>query len=140
MASSPMPLTASERHYLRTRHLRNPHAASGQPDTTDYELTASAAQPTFRYLDQPPAKRAGLDDAAARQFHQRLRLCCLIATAPFAFFVLCGLTDVFELLGRDTLGWTGVTLGAIVLLGLGGTAAALFRLAGEALGDRQGLA
>ncbi len=130
MASSPMPLSAPDRDFLRTRRLlRNPNAGAEEPDTTDYELSPSVAQPQIRFRPTPSAAAPrALDAAAARQFHERLRLCCLVAAAPFAFFLLCGLTNFVELFGRETVGWTGVVLCGVVLLALGGTAAALFRL------------
>jgi serine/threonine-protein kinase len=130
MASSPMPLAAPHRDLARTRQLlRNPHAGTEEPDTTDYELSASTARPDIRFRDSvaAPATRV-LDPATARQFHERLRLCCMVAAAPFAFFLLCGLTNFVELFGRETIGWTGVVLSGVVLLGLGATAAYLFRV------------
>ena len=88
MASSPMPLAKSDRELLRTRLLlRNPQvAAANLPDTTDYELSHSAAQPQIRLQHSRPDVKVAkaLDATAARLFHERLRLCCLIAAAPFS--------------------------------------------------------
>jgi len=130
MSSSPLPLAAPHRDLARTRRLlRNPNAGPEEPDTTDYELSASAAQPLIRFRDSDaPATPRTLDPAAVRQFHERLRLCCLIAAAPFVFFLVCGLTDIIELFGRETVGVTGVVLSGVVLLALAGIAAALFAL------------
>jgi serine/threonine-protein kinase len=74
-----------------------------------------------------PAQAAGesLDPDTRRLFHQRLRLCGLIAAFPFAFFVISGATNFIELFGHNTIGWMGVALGAAVLVFLGGMSAAM---------------
>ena len=111
------------------------------PDTTntDYELSASvSAPPAVRFVQDHPAGVAtsSLSPAARDQFRRRLMLCCLIASAPFAFFVVCAATNFIPLFGRATVGWTGLVLSAVTLAGLGTTAAFLYRrrdLAEEAL-------
>ncbi len=102
------------------------------PDTanTDYELNASvAAPPAVRFVeDQPaPAAAAPLSPEARDQFRRRLMLCCLIASVPFAFFATCAATNFIPLFGRETVGWTGLFLSVVSLIGLGLTAAFLYR-------------
>ena len=102
------------------------------PDTTntDYELSASVtAPPAVRFVQDHPAGVAtsSLSPAARDQFRRRLMLCCLIASAPFAFFVACTATNFIPLFGRATVGWTGLVLSAVTLAGLGTTAAFLYR-------------
>jgi serine/threonine-protein kinase len=106
----------------RTREVRNlaDHAA----DTGGFSLSPPPLSGVT--FDVPAAaqkkKREAetLDPDTRRLFHQRLRLCGLIAAFPFAFFVVSGATNFIELFGHGTIGWMGVGLGAIVLLFLGG--------------------
>ena len=129
-----MALSSSPQSALpRTLKLRAA-APNGDPDTTDYQLSASVGSPKSTALPsgenvqlQTPARKRYLDDATAHLFHNRLRLCCLIAVVPMAFFFLCGLTDFIELFGKSTLGWSGVTVAGVVVLALASTAGAMFR-------------
>ena len=111
--------------------------ASPDTDCTDYELSASVLLPPLASL-QPtdggpigladaPTARPTLDRDAQVLFHQRLRLCCLIASVPFGFFVACSATNFIQLLGRETVGWTGFGMATVTLAGLIGTAVFLFR-------------
>jgi len=127
LSSSPQPVLP------RTRKLRaaTPNA---DPDTTDYQLSASVGSPKLSDLTsadnvqiQTPGRKRYLDDATAHLFHDRLRLCCMIAVVPMAFFFLCGLTDFIELFGQSTLGWSGVIVAGVVVLALASTAGAMFR-------------
>ncbi len=129
-----MALSSSPQSVLpRTRKLR-PAVPDADPDTTDYQLSASVGSPNSSVLPaggnvqlQAPTRKRYLDDATAHLFHNRLRLCCLIAVVPMAFFFLCGLTDFIELFGKSTLGWSGVTVAGVVVLALASTAGAMFR-------------
>ncbi len=128
LSSSPQPVLSP-----RTRKIR---AAFGniELDTTDYQLSASVSQPrTAPVVDsasspsQSPVRKQYLDAATAQLFHHRLRLCCLIAVVPMAFFFLCGITSFIELFGHITLGWSGVILAGVVLFALATTAGVMFR-------------
>ncbi|HEY2786542.1 MAG TPA: serine/threonine-protein kinase [Fimbriiglobus sp.] len=112
------------------------------PDTTDYELSISTVLPegTVPHFDRPglkplpqtisiaPVAVPSLDPETQALFHRRLRLCCLVAAAPFAFFFLCTLTNFIEIFGRAAVGWTGTILSGTVLFGLVATGFVLFRL------------
>ena len=129
-----MALSSSPQSVLpRTRKLRAA-VPDADPDTTDYQLSASVGLPNSSVLPsrenvqlQAPGRKRYLDDATAHLFHNRLRLCCLIAVVPMSFFFLCGLTDFIELFGKSTLGWSGVTVAGVVVLALACTAGAMFR-------------
>ena len=117
----------------RTRKLR-PAGPNPVPDTTDYELGLSVGSPSLTPAPAPseikletPARKQYLDAATAQLFHHRLRLCCLIAVVPMAFFFLCGITSFIELFGHATLGWSGVILAGVVLTALATTAGGMFR-------------
>ena len=117
----------------RTRKLKAV-APNPDPDTTDYQLSASVGTPRSaseaipeRILLQTPVRKQYLDAATAQLFHHRLRLCCLIAVVPMAFFFVCGITDFIELFGKKTLGWSGVILAGVVLTALASTAGVMFR-------------
>ena len=126
-----------------TARLR-PVASVVPPDTTDYELSASAvfpqskssiALPPIRFVepksdetaDIPKSTVSTLDPMTRRVFHQRLRLCCLIAVVPFVFFFACAVTNFIEPFGRETVGLTGAILAATVIAGLVATAVVLVR-------------
>ena len=98
------------------------------PDTgtTDYELASSVHLPAARLEQLGRAPRSRPLDAETRAvFQHRLRLCCLVAAAPFGFFLVCAATNVIHLFGRGTVGWPGLVLSALTLAGLLGTAAFL---------------
>lgn len=92
-------------------------SANTELDNTDYELSASIlAPPEIRLV--PPGKeraRPALDPEARALFQRRLRLCCLVAAAPFAFFTACAATNFIEPFGRATVGWTGLVLSLVTL-------------------------
>ncbi|MFO0937523.1 MAG: serine/threonine-protein kinase [Gemmataceae bacterium] len=127
----------------QTVRIRNP-IASPPLDTTDYELSASTimppskssiALPPIRFVEpnlenepeEPKPSTSNLDAFTRRIFHQRLRLCCLIAVVPFVFFFACALTNFIEQFGRETVGMTGAILAAAVIAGLIATAVVLVR-------------
>ncbi len=85
--------------------------------STDYTL---AAAPRFSLAPPGAAVPRGgrLDPAQRTLFHRRLALCCLIALVPFAFLLLCSATNFIQLLGRNTVGWTGVALASLTLAAL----------------------
>ena len=118
---------------LRAGDLGAADAAADHPDTatTDYELSPSAALPGGVKLvsgrPHPPAATDRLDPETRAVFQQRLLLCCLVATAPFGFFLACATTNFIELFGRGTVGWAGIGLSGGTLAGLLGTAAFLYR-------------
>ena len=127
LSSSPTPAVSP----ARTRKLR---AADAEPDTSDFQLSASVGMPepaVFRHgestLPVMPIRTRRLDVAEAGMFHHRMRLCCTIAIVPMAFFFLCGVTNFIELFGKATLGWRGVILAGVVLTALAATSAAMFR-------------
>ncbi len=126
-----MPLSSSPQSLSPTLTRKLRPAANPEPDTTDYQLSASVGLPFSS--PAPPGRAASphrkplLDAATAELFHRRLRLCCLIAVVPIAFFFLCGITNFIELFGKATLGWSGVILAGVVLTALAATAAAMFR-------------
>lgn len=111
----------------RTVKLRS----DGLPDAgadTDYELSGSVVLPPPVRLGRPDPPASGrLDPEARAVFRQRLRLCCLIAAGPFALFAVCAAVNFIELFGRQTVGWSGLVLSALVLVGLLGTALYLTR-------------
>ena len=118
----------------RTVRLRPDHRGPSdpaQPDTgtTDYEVNgwAPSAPPlrAIASLVPTPGQPLGMDPATRALFQQRLRLCCLIATAPFAFFLICAATNFIDIFGRQTIGWTGLVLVALTLAGLLSAAAFL---------------
>jgi serine/threonine-protein kinase len=99
--------------------------AEEHPDTgtTDYELASSSRLPAARVVKVDRLPRAPVLDAETRAiFQHRLRLCCLVAAAPFGFFLWCAATNVIHLFGRSTVGWTGLALTVFTLTGLLGTA------------------
>ncbi len=113
------------------------------PDTTDYELSFSSVLPGValpaspRPLDPDGVKPAAdtvtgaaptLDPETHALFHRRLRICCLVAAVPFAFFFLCTVTNFIEPFGRAAVGWTGFVLSGTVLVGLVATGIVLFRI------------
>lgn len=119
--------------------------APGDVAKTDYELSGSVAFPSnpqhhpigielpadaVKTNLVPPGElipEPELDPTTRALFQQRLRLCCLVAAAPFAFFLVCSATNFIELFGRTTIGWTGLALTLITLLGLLGIAYFLTR-------------
>ena len=84
-------------------------------DTNSFTLAPPPLSGTTFNISPKP-KLETLDPDTRRLFHQRLRLCGLIAAFPFAFFVVSGATDFIELFDHNTIGWIGVALGAAVLL------------------------
>jgi len=129
-----MTLSSSPQPVLPRTHKLRAATPNADPDTTDYQLSASVGSPKLSDLTsadnvqiQTPGRKRYLDDATAHLFHDRLRLCCMIAVVPMAFFFLCGLTDFIELFGQSTLGWSGVIVAGVVVLALASTAGAMFR-------------
>ena len=101
-----------------------------EPDTTDYELSASVAAPhAMRLISnrRTDERQPTLSADARALFQHRLRLCCLIAAVPFGFFLVCAATNFIPLFGRDTVGWGGLALSAFTLCGLVATASYLAR-------------
>jgi eukaryotic-like serine/threonine-protein kinase len=86
---------------------------------TDYELSQSLIMaPPARFVQpkqeaDPQAGPGTLNPEARAMFQQRLALCCLVASLPFAFFLACAATNFIELFGRATVGWGGLVLCAI---------------------------
>ncbi|MCZ2344346.1 MAG: serine/threonine protein kinase, partial [Bacteroidales bacterium] len=124
----------------RTVVLRTNRTAPPETHNTDYDLslptqtpsaTLQVAEPALPLSVAEPAvtfRKPGHLDAETRAlFHQRLRLCCLIAAGPFGFFVACSGTNFIQLLSRDTVGWTGFGLALFTLSSLAGAAGFLFR-------------
>ena len=91
-----------------------------EADTTDYILN-HVEYPSDVDVQRTDT-RSSLNPEAHVLFQRRLRLCCLVGAAPFILFFVCAATNFIELFGRDTVGWTGVVLSAITLVGLGGMA------------------
>ena len=118
----------------------------GDPESTDYELSDSAAlppvsklrperAPIVSLLDAPDRRataRVPLDPDTLSLFRQRLLYCCLIAAVPFTFFAICAATNFIELFGRQTVGWAGLGLSLVTLAVLLTTAGLLQRLRGLA--------
>jgi serine/threonine-protein kinase len=103
------------------------------PEETHYELSDSAILPAgVRFNLDPPADATPqadkLDPETQALFHQRLRLCCLVAAFPFFFFFVSTLTGFIELFGRPVVGWTGVFLSGAVFLLLISVAVAMGRI------------
>jgi serine/threonine-protein kinase len=133
--------TAAPKTARRTARLK-PNGPIPVPDTTDYELSLSAVLPGIAVpagaapgggAKGPAAETVSLsasdlDPEAHALFHQRLRLCCFVAAAPFAFFFLCAVTDFIEIFSLAVVGWTGTVLAAVVLVGLLATGTVLTRL------------
>jgi serine/threonine-protein kinase len=125
MASAPSSALNGRPSPDRTRKmLRGPSPASAA-DPTAFELSASAATPPT--ATAKPRRPDRLDPETRRQFHERLRLCCLIALVPMAFFFVCSLTNVVELFGRRVVGPVGATLGGVVLGSLAAISILMFR-------------
>ena len=122
MASAPSSALPGRPSPDRTRKLlRGP---GGVAEPTDFELSGSVAAPG------PSARRRRadkLDPETRRHFNQRLRLCCLIALVPIAFFFVCSLTTVVEMFGFRAVGPVGATLGGVVFGSLAAIAAVMFR-------------
>lgn len=101
-------------------------------ETTDYELSPSTVLPPAVRLVEPGSQQDAspvrLEEPIRAMFQQRLRLCCLIAAAPFGFFFVSATTGFIELFSRQVVGMAGITLTGLVLLGLMGTAIALRRV------------
>jgi tRNA A-37 threonylcarbamoyl transferase component Bud32 len=106
----------------RTRKLRGP--AAGEP--TAFELNGSVAAPTSTGATRP-LRANKLDAQTQRSFHLRLRLCCLIALVPIAFFFVCSLTTVVPMFGFTAVGVVGASLGGGVLVSLTTIAVLMFR-------------
>ena len=100
-------------------------------DTTDFEMTESAAAPPHdrvRVVPNGPSRTRAdkLDEATQHQFHRRLRLCCLISTVPLVFFLVCSLINFIELFGRSTVGVVGSVLCGVVIVSQGALAGVMF--------------
>lgn len=124
----------------RTVMLHANRAVPPETHNTDYELSHSSqiVSSTLQTAESSSAHPAAepsslrrafgqLDAETRALFHQRLRLCCLIAAVPFGFFVVCAATNFIQLLSRDTVGWTGLGLAIFTLICLAGSAGFLFR-------------
>jgi tRNA A-37 threonylcarbamoyl transferase component Bud32 len=107
----------------RTRPLLRGVAA--ESDDTSFELGSAAAV----RLIQPRKATAGdkLDPATRDQFHVRLRLCCLIATVPLAFFFINAVLPFIDLFGYRVVGPVGAAVGGAVLVVLAVIGVAMFR-------------
>lgn len=110
----------------RTRTLRGP-ARDPAVDVTEFELNSSVASPTAPSPASRSSRPDKLDLLTQRQFHTRLRLCCLIALVPLAFFFLCSLTSVVPMFGYNSVGVVGAALGGGVLASLSVIAWLMFR-------------
>jgi tRNA A-37 threonylcarbamoyl transferase component Bud32 len=115
----------------RTREMRLGQA-DPDTDTTDFTLSASAVAPASGPRPNPgrrPAKtrQDRLDDATRRQFHARLRLCCLIATVPLGFFFVSSVTNFIDLFGYAAVGPAGTVLCGVVLVALAALGVWMFR-------------
>jgi eukaryotic-like serine/threonine-protein kinase len=102
-------------------------------DDTDYELSDSALQPAVRFVGDgtTPTRSPApgkLDPETQALFHQRLRICCLVAALPFFVFFVSSMSGFIELFGRPVVGWTGVFLSGSVFALLLAVAAALWRI------------
>jgi serine/threonine-protein kinase len=113
------------------------------PETTDYELSASAVFPKskssfampIRFVDEkadradtaPAASTATLDYDTRVAFHQRLRLCCVLGAVPIAIYSICAMTNFIEPFGRTVVGLPGAMLAVTVLVGLIATAIVMLR-------------
>lgn len=121
-----------------TVRLSRPVAGENLTSTTDYDLAPAvlAVPPVVPEHELNIRVRSGLDPETRALFRQRLLLCCLVASFPFAFFVACAATNFIDLFGRETVGWTGLVLSSAALAGLVGAAVYLSRrphLSGDAL-------
>ncbi len=121
MPSAPLSSVAGRPSPDRTRKLRGPAAA----EPTAFELNESVAAPTTGATR--PLRANKLDPETQRSFHLRLRLCCLIALVPIAFFVVCSLTTVVPMFGSTAVGPVGAALGGGVLVSLAVIAGLMFR-------------
>ena len=130
--AAPRPKADSTPQLLpRTRRV-HPVGGAREADTTDYELSPSTLMPPPARLVEAgaaPGRTTGapLGPDARAVFQQRLRLCCWVAAAPFAFFFATSATGFIELFSRAVVGVSGVALSGAVLVGLIATAAALRR-------------
>src|SRR5437868_2806037 len=101
---------------IRTDKLGPADADQTDAGTTDYELSASVTLPAPVRLAAGKLGAAGkpdrLDAETRAVFQRRLLLCCLVAAAPFAFFLACAATNFIELFGRAVVGWAGLGLSA----------------------------
>ena len=91
-----------------------------EADTTDYILNHSS-----NHDGQKSSPTSSLNPEAHILFQRRLRLCCIAGAAPFTLYFMCAATNFIDLFGRDTVGWTGVILSAITLVGLAAMASFL---------------
>ncbi len=110
----------------RTRTLRGP-GQDPEVDVTAFELNGSVASPSAPSSPARTTRPDKLDLFTQRQFHTRLRLCCLIALVPLAFFFLCSLTSVVPMFGYNSVGVVGAALGGGVLVSLAVIAWLMFR-------------
>jgi eukaryotic-like serine/threonine-protein kinase len=136
MASSstkPPPPTPPE----RTRTILRGPGFPLRAESLSFELSASTSQPRVGlpdsavpgFVDQGSTKllRPKLDLESQKQFHRRLRLCCVIATAPLVFLLISAFSNFVELFGRETVGLVGAILCAVVVLLLIGISVLMFR-------------
>ncbi len=125
MASATLPPRSGPPSPDRTRKMIRGPVPNPTADDTAFELSGSVAAPsTSTVAVHRPDK---LDPETRRQFHGRLRLCCLIALVPLAFFVVCALTSLVELFGYKAVGAVGAVLGGAVSVLLVGISVLLFR-------------
>jgi tRNA A-37 threonylcarbamoyl transferase component Bud32 len=121
LAAAPVSPEVENTDYQLSNSLLFPQAAGTTADLANAEIGAAAPVPL------PELKQFQLDPETHALFHQRLRLCCLIAAVPFSFFVACSATNFIQMLGRETVGWTGFVLASTTLILLAGTAGFLLR-------------
>lgn len=131
-----MPVTPPQpRSTKRTTRIALPKYADALDEETDYELSDSALLPAVRFVDDyepnplPPSSAGKLDPETQALFHQRLRICCLVAALPFFVFFISSLSGFIELFARPVVGWTGVFLSGAVFLLLAAVAGSLWRIA-----------
>ncbi|MGL6096027.1 MAG: protein kinase domain-containing protein [Fimbriiglobus sp.] len=117
----------------RTMRMAGGTAQTAKIHDTDYQLSASVIMPaaTVRLIEASDGRapvvpsKPSLDLDTRALFQHRLRLCCLIATVPFGFLTACAATNFIDLFGRQAVGWTGLTLSVVTLVGLIATAVTL---------------
>lgn len=130
-----MPVTPSPpRPNNSTTRIAHRRAADFPESETDYVLSDSALLPAVRFVDDAPdpapaASADKLDPETQALFHQRLRICCLVAALPFFVFFLASLTGLIELFARPVVGLTGVFLSGAVFALLAAVAVSLWRIA-----------
>jgi tRNA A-37 threonylcarbamoyl transferase component Bud32 len=125
MPSAPLSSVSGPPSPDRTLKLRGPGRAAAAGEPTGFELNESVAAPASH--SARPTRTDRLDPETRQSFHLRLRLCCLIALVPIAFFFVCSLTPVVPMFGYMAVGAVGATLGGGVVVSLAAIAVLMFR-------------